>query len=116
MNDQDGPTAMTEATPLTLDPERLRQAAGQAVVALKALAHEDRLLLLCQLSQGELCVGELEERLGLRQPSLSQQLGVLRTQGVVETRRQGKNVYYRVADPALLEILALLYRLYCPKE
>ncbi len=86
---------MTEAPPLTLDPELLRRAAGQAVVALKALAHEDRLLLLCQLSQGELCVGELEERLGLRQPSLSQQLGVLRTQGVVGTRRQGKNVYYR---------------------
>ena len=116
MDDRDASTAMTEARSASLDPERLRQAAGRAVVALKALAHEDRLLLLCQLLQGELCVGELEERLGLRQPSLSQQLGVLRTQGVVETRRQGKNVYSRVADPALLEILALLYRLYGPKE
>ncbi|GKT23516.1 metalloregulator ArsR/SmtB family transcription factor [Acidovorax sp. SUPP3334] len=103
-----------QATPI--DPERLRQAATQAVAALKALANEDRLLLLCQLSQGEQCVSELQARLGIQQPTLSQQLGVLRTQGVVETRREGKNIHYRVADASLLEILAVLYRLYCPKE
>ena len=101
---------------LVLDPELLRRAAGQAVSALKLLANEDRLLLLCQLSQGEMCVSELEERLDIHQPTLSQQLGVLRGEGVVNTRREGKNIHYSVADPALLEILALLYRLYCPKE
>lgn len=101
---------------LVINPEILRGAAGQAVAALKVLANEDRLLLLCQLSQGEMCVGELEEALDIHQPTLSQQLGVLRTEGVVETRRQGKNIYYSVADPALLEILAVLYRLYCPKD
>lgn len=106
---------MTLHQPL-LDPEALRQAAGCAVSALKVLANEDRLLLLCQLSQGEMCVSELEEKLGIRQPTLSQQLGVLRNEGVVNTRREGKNIFYSVADPALLEILALLYRLYCPKE
>lgn len=100
----------------TIDPERLRAAAGNAVGALKVLANEDRLLLLCQLSQGEMCVSDLEEALGIRQPTLSQQLGVLRNEGVVETRREGKNIYYSVADPALLEILAVLYRLYCPTE
>ncbi|WP_066338160.1 ArsR/SmtB family transcription factor [Azohydromonas lata] len=99
-----------------LDPALLRGAAARAVGALKVLANEDRLLLLCQLSQAELSVGELEERLGIRQPTLSQQLAVLRAEGVVATRRQGKNVFYSVADPALLEILAVLYRLYCPKE
>jgi ArsR family transcriptional regulator len=99
-----------------IDTETLRSAAAQAVASLKLLANEDRLLLLCQLSQGEMCVSELEEQLGIRQPTLSQQLGVLRTEGVVATRRQGKNIFYRVADPAALEILALLYRLYCPKE
>ena len=88
-----------------IDPERLRTAADEAVAALKLLANPERLLLLCQLSQAELCVGELEE-----------QLGVLRSEGVVSTRREGKHVYYRVADAALVEILALLYRLYCPKE
>lgn len=101
---------------LVIDPDILRGAAGQAVAALKVLANEDRLLLLCQLSQGEMCVSELEEALDIHQPTLSQQLGVLRTEGVVETRRQGKNIYYSVADPALLEILAVLYRLYCPRD
>ena len=101
---------------LVIDPETLRSAAGQAVGALKLLANEDRLLLLCQLSQGEICVGDLEAQLGIHQPTLSQQLGVLRAEGVVSTRRQGKNIFYSVADPAMLEILAVLYRLYCPKD
>ena len=101
---------------VVIDLPLLRGAIGQAVTALKLLANEDRLLLLCQLSQGEKCVGELEEQLGIRQPTLSQQLGVLRSEGVVDSRRQGKNIYYSVTDPALLEILAVLYRLYCPEE
>ena len=101
-------------TPPVLDPQRLRDAAAQAVGVLKALANENRLLLLCQLSQGERSVGELEESLGIRQPTLSQQLGVLRNEGMITPRREGKNIYYSVADPQTLEILALLYRLYCP--
>jgi ArsR family transcriptional regulator len=106
---------MTENHPV-LDLALLRSSAGRAVGILKLLANEDRLLLLCQLSQGERCVGELEGQLGIRQPTLSQQLGVLRADGLVSTRKQGKNVYYSVADPAALEILAVLYRLYCPQE
>lgn len=99
-----------------LDPNLLRRAAAEAVAVLKMLANEDRLLLLCQLSQGEMCVGDLEEQLGIRQPTLSQQLGVLRAEGVVSTRRQGKNIFYSIKDPAALEIMSVLYRLYCPKE
>ncbi len=99
-----------------IDPAVLRAAAGKAVSALKVLANEDRLLLMCQLSTGEACVGELEEALGIRQPTLSQQLGVLRNEGVVNTRREGKQIYYSVADPSLLEILKVLYTLYCPKD
>ncbi|MFG6443304.1 metalloregulator ArsR/SmtB family transcription factor [Roseateles sp. LKC17W] len=102
--------------PVVIDTATLRQAAGQAVAALKVLANEDRLLLLCQLSQGEMAVGELEEALGIRQPTLSQQLGVLRAEGVVDTRRDGKRIFYRVADERLLQVLAVLYSLYCPKE
>ncbi len=105
---------MTASGHPPIHPQRLREGAGQAVAALKLLANEDRLLLLCQLAQGEMCVSELEAQLAIRQPTLSQQLAVLRTEGVVATRRQGKNIYYSVADPALLDILALLYRLYCP--
>lgn len=104
-----------EPDELLVDPERLRDAAEHAVAALKLLANPERLLLLCQLSQGEFSVGELEEQLDIRQPTLSQQLGVLRKQGVVSTRREGKNIYYSVADPNLLEILVVLYRIYCPK-
>ena len=106
---------MTLAHPV-IDTDTLRQGAAQAVAALKLLANEDRLLLLCQLSQGELCVSELEAQLGIRQPTLSQQLGVLRVEGVVNTRRQGKSIYYSVADPAMLDIVAVLHRLSCPKE
>ena len=106
---------MTHSHPV-IDTEMLRTAATQAVATLKLLANEDRLLLLCQLSQGEMCVSELEEKLQIRQPTLSQQLSVLRNEGVVETRRQGKNIYYSMADPAMLDIVAVLYRLYCPKE
>ena len=105
-----------ETKPPPIDPALLRSAAGRAVSALKVLANEDRLLLLCQLSHGEMCVSELEQQLDIRQPTLSQQLGVLRGEGVVLTRRQGKNIFYSVADPAVLEVLAVLYRLYCPKE
>ena len=99
-----------------LDAETLRRAADQAVGALKLLANVERMLLLCQLSKGEMCVSELEAQLGIHQPTLSQQLGVLRNEAVVSTRREGKNIFYSVADPDLLEILAVLYRLYCPKE
>ena len=107
---------MKKPVPVVIDPETLRGAAHQAVAAMKLLANEDRLLLLCQLSQGEMCVSDLEQLLDIRQPTLSQQLGVLRSEGVISPRRDGKNIYYSVADPAMLEILALLYRLYGPKE
>lgn len=100
----------------SIQPDMLRQAAGQAVGALKVLANEDRMLLLCQLSQGEMNVSELEGALDIRQPTLSQQLGVLRTEGVVNTRRDGKRIFYSVADPKVMQVLEVLYNLYCPKE
>ena len=100
----------------TLNPALLRQAADRAVAALKLLANTERLLLLCQLSQGELSVGELEAALDIHQPTLSQQLGVLRSEGVVNTRRDGKRIYYSVADAALLQVLHALYLVYCPKN
>jgi len=107
--------ASHHTTHAVIDPELLRSGAAQAVGVLKTLANADRLLLLYQLSLGEHCVSELEQELGITQPTLSQQLGVLRSEGVVNTRRQGKNIYYSVADPRTLEILVLLHRLYCPE-
>lgn len=93
--------------------DKMRESADATALLLRSLAHPDRLLLLCQLSQEELCVSDLEERLGIYQPSLSQQLGVLRREGLVATRRQGKHVFYRVADARALELLQTLYQLYC---
>ncbi|AOS97691.1 Biofilm growth-associated repressor [Microbulbifer aggregans] len=93
--------------------EKMRASADTASAMLRSLGNQDRLLLLCQLSQEELCVSELEERLDIRQPSLSQQLGVLRREGLVATRREGKHVYYRVADQRVLALLQTLYQLYC---
>lgn len=105
---------MTSRT--AMDPVRMRSSAERISGALRLLAHPDRMLLLCTLGQREMCVGELEEELDLHQPSLSQQLGVLRGEGVVATRKEGKNVYYSVADPQLMQVLKALYRTYCPKE
>ena len=91
----------------------MRAAAGQATSLLRTLANPDRLLLLCQLSKGEKSVGELEALLGIMQPTLSQQLGVLRQEEVVNTRRAGKQIFYSVKDPKALVILDQLYALYC---
>ena len=105
---------ITSMTTPHLDIEHMRNAAAQATAMLRVLANEDRLLLLCQLAQGEACVGELEELLGIRQPTLSQQLGILRTEDIVSTRREGKKIYYQLGDSRVVALLATLYGLYCP--
>lgn len=92
---------------------QLRHAIGQACALLKVLAHEDRLILLCHLAQGEYCVSELEDQLGLHQPTLSQQLGVLRQEGLVETRRNGKRIYYRMASANAIAIMKALQECFC---
>lgn len=96
-----------------LDIEQLRANADAAGQLLKTLANPDRLLLLCQLSQGERNVGELETLLGIVQPTLSQQLAVLRREGLVDTRRDGKQVYYRISSAPALALINTLYQLFC---
>jgi len=98
-----------------IDIAAMRKGAEQATAVLRTLAHGDRLLLLCQLTQGEQCVSDLETLLDIRQPTLSQQLGVLRNEGLVATRRDGKRIYYSVRDSAVRELLGTLHSLYCPK-
>ena len=97
-----------------VDFTQLRSAAAQASGLLRLLANEDRLLLLCQLTQGEKNVSALESVTGIRQPTLSQQLGVLRNEHVVETRREGKQIYYRLSNQEVEAILMTLYSLFCP--
>lgn len=95
--------------------EQMQQASLQASQLLKSLSHPDRLLLLCQLTQGEYCVGELESLVGVGQPSLSQQLGILRKDELVATRREGKQIYYSIVSNDALAVLQLLYRRFCAK-
>ena len=80
---------------------------------LKALGHETRLMILCLLSEGEKSVGELEILMGLRQPSVSQQLARLRADGLVATRRDGRTIYYSIGSDEAAQVVALLYDLYC---
>lgn len=103
-----------DPSPLTLDARRMQAAALKASSLLGVLANRNRLLLMCQLSQGESSVAQLEEQLQIRQPTLSQQLAVLRTKRLVRTRRQGRSIYYAVADPKVLGLLETLYSIYCP--
>lgn len=89
--------------------------AGQAADFLKALAHESRLLILCCLAEGEKSVSQLEEFLSLRQPTVSQQLARLRLDGFLSTRREGKTIYYFIADEDVRIILAAVYEVFCKK-
>jgi DNA-binding transcriptional ArsR family regulator len=103
-------------TPSTVSIEEMQAAAGEACRLLKALANPDRLLLLCQLTQGEMSVGELEAALGILQPTLSQQLTVLRNEALVETRRDGKHVFYCVARGPALAVLEVLHQQFCNRK
>lgn len=92
---------------------QLRASAGRACALLKAMANEDRLLLLCQLAEAERNVGELQANTGIVQPTLSQQLGVLRDEGLVATRREGKFIYYQLASAEVLAVMQALYASVC---
>ncbi len=105
---------MNEMPPLT--PEALEDFLSKARAAsglLKALSHETRLLMLCMLCQGEKSVTEIEQFLGIQQAVVSQQLARLRSDKVVQTRREGRQIYYRIADPQLAELISVLYKMYC---
>ena len=91
----------------------LEAKARGASAFLKALAHEARLIILCQLVDGEKSVSELTRALKLRQPTISQQLARLREDNLVEARRDGKKIYYSLGRPEVREIMATLYRSFC---
>ncbi len=93
--------------------ERMMGSAHHASEFLKAMSHETRLVILCLLLDGRKSVSELEEKLKLRQPFVSQQLARLRADELVEAHRDGKNVYYSIARPEVGEIISSLYRAFC---
>lgn len=90
--------------------------AGAAARLLRALANERRLMILCQLTDGERTVGQILPLVGLSQSALSQHLAVLREEGVVATRREAQSIWYRIADPAALSVVSTLAEIYCPTE
>lgn len=91
----------------------MRQAAGAAEDMLKALANRHRLMILCQLSEGERSVGELADFLDLRDSTVSQHLALLRKDGLVATRREGQTVWYSLASEPAARMVETLYRIYC---
>ena len=103
--DRDGKTV--------LDYDSMKRNATDAVSLLKGLANESRLMIMCVLSEGEISVGQLNERIRLSQSALSQHLAVLRDQGMVQTRRESQTIYYRLEDSAAMSIIELLHDFYC---
>jgi DNA-binding transcriptional ArsR family regulator len=97
----------------TLDLQDMQAAAERACELMRVLANPDRLLICCQLSQQEMCVGDLEASLGIVQPTLSQQLTVLRNADLVATRREGKNIFYQLTSTSALAVMNTLYQQFC---
>jgi ArsR family transcriptional regulator, virulence genes transcriptional regulator len=95
--------------------DRMIDNAKRASDFLKALAHESRLVILCILAEGEKSVSELEQELGLRQPTVSQQLARLRADGLVSTRRDGKVIYYNLASDEARTVIGAIYDVFCRK-
>lgn len=96
-----------------LDFEAMKRSASDAVSLLKGLANESRLMIVCVLAEGELSVGQLNQRIKLSQSALSQHLAVLREQGMVQTRRESQTIYYSLADTTAINIIELLHDVYC---
>ena len=107
------PATVIEEPVGSVDMNQMQEKAKQASDYLKALAHENRLLILCILSEGEKSVTELESMLSLRQPTVSQQLARLRAEHLVTTRRDGKTIYYSLSDENVRRILATVYDMFC---
>lgn len=93
--------------------DHMRVAAQSACALMRVLSNPDRLMLLCELAESERNVGELEEYLGIGQPTLSQQLAVLRNEELVATRREGKNIYYSLASSHALAVMEVLQAQFC---
>ncbi len=106
-------STQTLVKPRDVDMDDMIANAQEASEFLKALSHEARLVILCLLVEGEKSVAEIEEMLSLRQPAVSQQLARLRADDLVQTRRDGKNIYYSLARPEVRDIIAALHAAFC---
>ncbi len=96
-----------------MDLELMRENAAQAAGLMKLLSHPHRMMILCELKQGECSVSELSEKIGIPQSPLSQHLARMRHEGVVTTRRDAQTVYYSLLGKEVGAVVSLLYELYC---
>ena len=96
--------------------ESMIENARKATEFLKTLSHEGRLMILCHLASGEKSVTDLERLLMTRQAAVSQQLARLRSEGLVDFRRDGKTIYYSLADERARRMLELVYDMFCGPE
>lgn len=96
--------------------KRVEEKAREATNFLKALAHEQRLSIVCLLMKRELTVTEIQQALGARQAATSQQVTRLRLSGLVSGRREGREVYYRVSDERVRAVIATLHESFCRHE
>ena len=96
-----------------IDPEQLEQNAEKAANLLKIMSHPSRLMVLCHLMKKEYPVSELNQTVPLTQSALSQHLAGLRKAGLVDTRREGQVIHYRLSSPEVAAMLETLYRIYC---
>lgn len=87
--------------------------AGEVADLLKTLANRNRLMIVCTLVEGEYSVSHLTEELGIHQPTLSQQLTVLRDAGIVETRRESKQIFYRLSEQKAAQLVEALHAIFC---
>ncbi len=94
--------------------DRFQASAGEAAGLLRALSNEKRLMILCQLGDREMSVGQMLPLVGLSQSALSQHLAKLRDERLVATRRDGTTIFYRISEPAVLMVIAVLAEIYCP--
>lgn len=93
---------------------QMKKSADSACGLLKALAHPDRLMIICHLAAGERAVGDIAEALDLRASTVSQHLALLRREGILKSRRQGQTVWYSVGTPMAEQLVSTLYKMYCP--
>lgn len=98
---------------MNMNAEIMERAADQASELLKALANRHRLLIICQLIDGERSVGELAEFLNLRDSTVSQHLALLRKDGLVSARREAQTIFYSIASEPAREVLKTLYQAFC---
>ena len=108
------PVITKDTTPTEFDV--VVEKAKSASNFLKAISHEGRLMILCHLISGEKSVTELEDLISARQAAVSQQLSRLRLEGLVVPRRDGKTIYYRLADDKPKRILEVIYDLFCQEN